>query len=421
MAGTGERLPLLLDRDSGVPLFDPTVYVLTEVRARNRAANTIQQQLVGIECLLLYCRAAVIDLPERIRSGKLLAIGELDGLTRAVRRPIEAMAADAEQSVAPKGSQRERNNIARLEAHRQAFRAKEEANVDPATAANRLRVIRAYLGWLALRRLGGLAQSTTEFTGYDAARRLMLEALAARIPAIAGGPREREGLSHEARAWLETVIEPDHPSNPWMDDHVRRRNRLIVSLLYHLGVRRGELLALRVEDIDLRRGLLTIARRPDDPKDPRRQQPTAKTRSRVIPISTGLVDMATDYILKQRLLIPGARRHGFLFVDTDQGRPLSAAAVEKLFRELRGSSPELLKGLTAHVLRHTWNDRFSEVMDQRNVQPEVEEKERTYLMGWRDGSGSAATYTRRHNRKRAGEVSLAMQAETSAMGKRHGH
>ena len=30
---TGERLPVLIDRDTGVPLFNPTVYALTEVRA----------------------------------------------------------------------------------------------------------------------------------------------------------------------------------------------------------------------------------------------------------------------------------------------------------------------------------------------------------------------------------------------------
>jgi hypothetical protein len=39
-------MPLLIERATGVPLFDPTVYALTEVRARNRAVNTIQQHLV---------------------------------------------------------------------------------------------------------------------------------------------------------------------------------------------------------------------------------------------------------------------------------------------------------------------------------------------------------------------------------------
>jgi integrase len=261
--------------------------------------------------------------------------------------------------------------------------------------------------------------STTEFAHYGASRRLVLEALAARIPATNSGPRNREGLSHEARDWLEKVIEPDHPANPWMDGHVRHRNRLIVHLLYYLSLRRGELLALRVTDLDSRQCRLTVARRPDDPRDPRRQQPTAKTLSRVVGISSGLVDMATDYIINLRRLVPGARKHGFLLVDTEGGRPLSAAAVEKLFRELRQTSPKLLKGLTAHVLRHTWNDRFSEIMDKQNIRVEDEEKQRSYLMGWHEGSGTAATYTRRHTQRRAGDVSLAMQAEASALGKRH--
>jgi integrase len=170
----------------------------------------------------------------------------------------------------------------------------------------------------------------------------------------------------------------------------------------------------------VRRGRLTVARRPDDPKDPRRQQPTAKTLSRILPMSSGLVEMGTAYILNVRRLVPGARKHGFLFVETDRGRPLSAAAVEKLFRELRQTSPDLLESLTAHVLRHTWNDRYSEWCDRNKIQPEDEEKQRTYLMGWHDGSGTATIYTRRHTRKRAAEVSLAMQAESFRAGTNHG-
>ena len=150
MTDTGERLPLLIDRSTGVPLFDATVYALTEVRARNRAANTIQQHLVAIGCLLLFCRAAGIEINERIRSGELLTVGELDGLTRAVRLPFESLVAQVEQLAMPKESQRWRHKIIPLEAHRQAFRTKGASNVDSATAANRLRVISAYLGWLTL-------------------------------------------------------------------------------------------------------------------------------------------------------------------------------------------------------------------------------------------------------------------------------
>jgi hypothetical protein len=122
VSGSGERLPMLIDRATGVPLFDPTVYALTEVRARNRAANTIQQHLVAIECLLLFCRAAGIEITERIRSGQLLTVGELDGLARAVRRPVEALAAEADQVTTPAVSRKAPRKIVPLEAHRQASR-----------------------------------------------------------------------------------------------------------------------------------------------------------------------------------------------------------------------------------------------------------------------------------------------------------
>ena len=60
-------------------------------------------------------------------------------------------------------------------------------------------------------------------------------------------------------------------------------------------------------------------------------------------------------------------------------------------------------------LCHTWNDSFSEEMDKNRVGEEQEKKARSYLMGWSETSGTAATYTRRHIRKRAQAASLQLQ------------
>lgn len=46
--GSGERLPVLVALASGAPLFEPSVYVLSEIRATNRASNTIDQILRSI-------------------------------------------------------------------------------------------------------------------------------------------------------------------------------------------------------------------------------------------------------------------------------------------------------------------------------------------------------------------------------------
>jgi hypothetical protein len=50
----GERLPTLLDDTTGLPVFEPMAYILSEARARGLAANTITAQLAAIEFLLIH-------------------------------------------------------------------------------------------------------------------------------------------------------------------------------------------------------------------------------------------------------------------------------------------------------------------------------------------------------------------------------
>lgn len=48
-------------------------------------------------------------------------------------------------------------------------------------------------------------------------------------------------------------------------------------------------------------------------------------------------------------------------------------------------------------------------MDAQKVPEAEEEKLRSYLMGWVQGSRIAATYTRRHTREKAKQASLELQ------------
>ncbi|HEV7814807.1 MAG TPA: hypothetical protein VGP06_06850 [Janthinobacterium sp.] len=45
---------------------------------------------------------------------------------------------------------------------------------------------------------------------------------------------------------------------------------------------------------------------------------------------------------------------------SDEGDALSQASIDKLFAQLREACPGLPAKLTSHVMRHTWNERFSE-------------------------------------------------------------
>ena len=168
-----------------------------------------------------------------------------------------------------------------------------------------------------------------------------------------------------------------------------------------MGLRRGELLALRVPDINFQKSTVEIVPRPHNSQDPRSDQPLAKTRGRELPLSPELLKLTRTYIMQHRPFQGHARRHDFLLVASQTGAPLSIMAISKLFEKLRHENRTLPKNLSAHILRHTWNDTFSELMDQQRTPQPDEQKIRAYLMGWSETSTTAAIYTRRHTREQA--------------------
>lgn len=132
---SGERLPALLDDATGLPLFDSMAYVLSEVRAKGRAANTITSHLAAIELLLVHCSANSIDLAERIRSGQLLDIYEIDGLAAACRMTL----AETVQRLdtAPASQAVPRIAVAALESVRRRSRRITARQVDQDTCAHK--------------------------------------------------------------------------------------------------------------------------------------------------------------------------------------------------------------------------------------------------------------------------------------------
>lgn len=405
---SGERLPVLVDRTLGQPLFQPTVYTLTELRARNRASGTIEQALRALEVLYLFLDIARIDLPTRLDEGKFLELGEIDELVRLCRM-LEAIAA-----MSPRGE--EGTTLSAAVTSLEKVRARPQRapkEVDRKCAGDRVRSIRDHLAWLLAGRLLRFKLSDPAYSTQEAAGGRLITLLNARIPSSRGRSTigKREGTSPETTARLLQVIDPASPENPWRNWHARKRNALALHWLGELGLRRGELLGVRISAVDFRRNLVLITRRADDPKDPRRRQPDAKTRDREVPLSPGLIQMTEDYIIDVRRALKGARKHDFLFVASGAGAPMSLIALNKVFKVLRLRVPELPSTLSPHVMRHTWNDRFAEHMDRIGASEDWEKKMRAYLMGWSETSDTAATYTRRHIRNKARVASLKMQDE----------
>ena len=80
-----------------------------------------------------------------------------------------------------------------------------------------------------------------------------------------------------------------------------------------------------------------------------------------------------------------------------------------MFGRLRNLRPEISSATHPHVLRHTWNDEFSRLMDENKISPEREHKLRAELMGWSPTSKMPSVYTRRHTKEQAKNILRARQ------------
>ena len=219
---SGERFPLLLDGE-GRPLFEPTVYALAELRARNQATNTISSNLRSIQVFYLFLGLRGIDLSTRLFSGQLLSLGEVEELTRLCRLPVERLDAMLNDS-AMNGS---RSKTVSLEKARMRLQVDDQKEVEPAFAGTRMHYIRGYIEWLVSDRLAKHGQDKQVSDNLASSLSRVLPAITARIPKGKqyGAINQREGLAPELVAELLRVVSPHSP---------RRNEILCVTILFLL-------------------------------------------------------------------------------------------------------------------------------------------------------------------------------------------
>lgn len=126
-------------------------------------------------------------------------------------------------------------------------------------------------------------------------------------------------------------------------DHLR--DRLLFALLLDTGVRIGEALGLRHEDMEIAERQLTVTPRRND------NQARAKTdRSRTVPTGPDLMRLYCDYLNQEY----GALDSDYLFVNLwaePHGRPLTYPAVYDLVLRLRRRTRV---DFGPHLFRHTY-------------------------------------------------------------------
>jgi integrase/recombinase XerD len=153
------------------------------------------------------------------------------------------------------------------------------------------------------------------------------------------------------------------------------RDRLLLTLLREAGLRIGEALGLRHEDIDARRGEIAIVAR-DNANGAR-----AKSWDRRVPVSAATVRLYSDYLHIEY----GPLDSDYVFVvlvGRRVGFPLDYPAVDRLVRRLRARTSVRF---TPHELRHT----YATELLRRGVAVEVVQK----LLGHASISTTIDTYS----------------------------
>lgn len=397
---SGEHHSVLMGPD-GLPVHAVTLF-LQRFRKQGRAANTIHYVC---QCLALLYRDLdanpSIDLLGRLRCGQFLTRSELYRLAEITQyRMDELLQEEADETT-------QVVNLNSVRARRRKV-VEETEPVGKANTANRMRYIASYLGFLVeyyAHDLPTIEKHRLKSEASDALTSFMTEVPKVTKRAQLGA---REGLSLENQERVLRIVHPENPQNPWSRGFVRHRNWVIVMLLLATGMRSGELLGLQIGDLNLQLSKLGVLRRADAKEDPRLTPVATKTNDRELELRPGIMKQLMLHINKERQQIRAARKYPQVFVAQD-GKPLSTRSIGKIFQQLRAACPGLPVTLTSHVMRHTWNERFSEQADAMGISEVDEARARNEQQGWAEGSQSALNYTRRHTKRKGREIALKLQ------------
>lgn len=384
---TGERFPVLLYGGSYEPVSLVTRYVIDE-RRENKQASTIARDVRVLRWFYEWCDRNNIQIEQTLRDGKLLTTAEVTGFCRYLR-------AKRNSSVAGSIDLKHTND-------------KTLPILSPQTFNSYLGVIQDFLLWSAY-------EFVPTKTPAGAVRDTLRNAVdrlnrAFRSNAKAGKMfSDRSGLSIKEIETIREIVQPEAPNNPFKKT-VRFRNLLIFELMLATGIRRGELLKLKLEHLPIGgKTTLSIIRCPDDVTDPRRYEPQVKTRIRDIPVHKTIARMLWRYVQQDRHV--KAKAQTYVFAGTRR-EPLSLGSVNWIFSSIVTTRlPEFYGRFSPHIMRHTYNENLVEVADSMGFTQQQVKELQCYLNGWSDSSEMPTRYTRRKIEERAMEIAAKYQSQ----------
>lgn len=407
----GERYPMLLD-DQGMPDFWVTLYV-TEMLRTSVKQTTIENAIRHIIHLKMWEQLNGRDLILEFSKGQFLSEADIYSLRDHCLLNSRDLRAWSQL--------KSKKNVAKLSASYPSS-IRHLKSVSKVHAGNRLVEIAEFLDCTAR----ALLRLRSNFTSVVPTLERMNTLILAQKPE--GQSDKGMGYDPDSKApppevfeKFMNVVKVDSPDNPYKNISIRTRNALMFEIIYATGMRSGEVLALRVGDVDYNAGKIKIVRRHDDPIDPRTRQPVAKTLERNLDIPADLARRIRAYVIDIRSQVVNKRSPPFLFVTHKngkfQGQPISDTSFRnRILGPVISTNPEMFEEVTRHGFRHNHNYLFSKNVDDINklakidptVEPYSEKKEiqnRKLQYGW-SSDKSAAIYNIRHIRETAKKVTM---------------
>lgn len=376
---SGEQIPLILDND-GFPVAAPNEWLLSR---RALSANTLTRNARELVISLSWFEEKGIDLESRIRSDRMFTEAEINGgLVEKLRHSVK------DRTI---GSGVGGRSLSRIGSAKVA--------VGEETFNQRLSTTRAFLVWYFDVQLASLSSQDPVFLRVqhhlELVKRLIDKAFITQSSPVSS---MKKGLSEIDGETLKAAVFYQNPDAYGKSEAVLFRNYICVMIMLMYGLRMGELLSLRVEDIVFGRiSELRVVRRPADSNDPRSKKPKVKRLGRVIPLDNLKFERElAEYIEIHREAMmdsADADEHSYLIV-SDMGGPLSMSSLGEYFRKVRKAFPEVLpSNLTSKMMRHTFSMRVEKKLREAGYD---EDSRRQALAGLRGDSTLSAqdTYIR---------------------------
>lgn len=381
---SGERIPFLLDRQTGLPVSSANRWRLLARRGKCQG-STLAREMLCVGYVYRWAAENSIDLNERMAKYEGIRLEESVGFLAYLKQAF---------------TEGELTGPVAL-------------HVSHAVQRQRIEIARSFLSWWFDLQLSRAALDRKISDARYSRLRDQKERMFRWMVAPPASSVPREGLPRTLRERFVEVIKPDAEVSPWRP-HTRLRNYLILSLYFWTGLRLSELLALKIHHLDLDSNppTLLVERTPDDPEDCRWDKPQAKTLGRKITLPSQEADSLREYVRRHRHHFGVARTHPFVFVSQPHGKPLSKRAVQHLLSEVVRKHKEFEGLLTVHVLRHCWSDMMHDhlgrLVKAGKIDPEFSRLLFNYLGGWSHGSFQSSRYSQAQIRLAADQALLAI-------------